>query len=372
MAKRDYYEVLGVGRSASDEEIKRAYRKLAVKYHPDKNQGNKEAEDKFKEATEAYEVLADSKKRQTYDQFGHAGLDGMGGGGFNSSAFSGFEDIFGGDFSSIFDNFFGGGGQRKSGNQHRGNDLRYTMEIDFREAVFGCKKEINFRRITQCGTCSGSGSKDGKVQTCQQCGGYGQVRRSTGLFSLSSTCPACNGNGSTISNPCGSCRGSGQQQSEQRLNVTVPAGVDSESRIRLEGQGDWGRGSRSRAGDLYIVFLVHPHKHFERHHNDLYCALPLSFTQAALGGNVFLETLDGKQIKLKIPSGFKNGQRMRIRGEGVPLLGNSTRRGDLYVQLVVQTPSKLPGEAKKLLERLGELLKDSESPELIPLKELRD
>ncbi|MEM9423296.1 MAG: molecular chaperone DnaJ [Spirochaetota bacterium] len=372
MSKRDYYEVLGVGKTAGADEIKKAYRKLAVQYHPDRNQGNTEAETKFKEATEAYEVLADPKKRQTYDQFGHAGLGNMGGGGgFDSSIFSGFEDLFGGDLGSIFGSFFGGGSSsRSSARSARGNDLRYTMELTFSEAVYGCKKEISFRRISSCNSCNGTGSKDGKEQSCGQCNGMGQIRRSQGLFSVATSCPACRGSGQVISNPCASCRGSGQQQTEQRVSVTVPAGVDNDSRIRLEGQGDYGRGARASAGDLYIVFAVRPHPYFERHEHDLYCALPLSFSQAALGVTLFLSTLDDKKIKLKVPPGWQSGKKMRIKGEGVPFLGNSSRRGDLYVQLTVETPPKLSSKAKRLLEDLAKELKDCENPGLIALRDL--
>lgn len=373
MSKRDYYEVLGVGRSAGADEIKKAYRKLAVKYHPDRNQGNAEAEERFKEATEAYEVLADQKKRQTYDQFGHAGLGGMGGGGgFDSSIFSGFEDLFGGDLNSIFGSFFGGGTRSSRQRSARGNDLRYTMELGFTEAVYGCKKEIRFRRISPCGTCKGTGSKNGKEQACSQCNGMGQVRRSQGLFSMAATCPACQGSGQMISNPCHSCRGSGQQQTEQKLNVTVPAGVDDDSRIRLESQGDYGRGARASAGDLYIVFAVRPDPHFGRHEHDLYCALPLSLSQATLGVTLYLRTLDEKKIKLKVPSGWQSGKNMRIKGEGVPFLGNSSRRGDLYVRLVLQTPQRLSSKAKRLLEELAKIQGDREDPGLLALRELEE
>ena len=371
MSKRDYYEVLGVGKSASTDEIKKAYRKLAVKYHPDRNPNNATAEEKFKEATEAYEVLADTKKRQTYDQFGHAGLGNMGGGGFDSSVFSGFEDLFGGDLGSIFGSIFGGSGSgRSTGRNARGNDLRYTMDLTLFEAVYGCKKEISFRRISSCNTCKGTGSKDGKEQSCGQCNGMGQVRRSQGLFSVATTCPACQGSGQAISNPCGSCRGSGQQQTEQRVSVTVPAGVDNDSRIRLESQGDYGRGNRASAGDLYIVFGVKAHSYFERHDHDLYCAMHLSITQATLGTTLYLETLDNKQIKLKVPLGWQSGKKMRIKGEGVPFLGNSSRRGDLYVQLILQTPQKLSSKAKKLLEDLAKIQGDSDDPGLLSLRDL--
>ena len=373
MPKRDYYEILGVNKTASAEEIKKAYRKLAVKYHPDRNHGNAGAEEKFKEATEAYEVLADPKKRQTYDQFGHAGLGGMGGGmggsSFDSSIFSGFEDLFGSDLGSIFGSFFGGGG-RSATRGARGNDLRYTMELNFSEAVYGCKKSITFRRIISCSTCNGTGSKDGKRQICPQCNGTGQIRRSQGLFSVATTCPTCQGSGQIITNPCSSCQGSGQQHTEQHVSVTVPAGVDNDSRIRLEGQGDYGRGARASTGDLYIVFVVHPHSYFERHEHDLYCALPLSLSQAALGGTIYLKTLDDKKVKLKVPAGWQSGKKMRIKGEGVPFLGNSSRRGDLYVQLTVRIPQRISSKARKLLEDLARIQADSDDPGLISLRDL--
>jgi molecular chaperone DnaJ len=266
VAKRDYYEVLGVDKSAQPDEVKKAYRKLAIKYHPDKNQGDAEAEKMFKEATEAYEVLSDEKKRQAYDQYGFAGVDGMGGPSFNSQAFSGFEDIFG-DFSSIFDSFFGGGsmgggGSRGGRRANRGQDLRYDMRIDFSEAVYGVKKEIEYHRQAACKSCSGSGAEKGSgSKTCPSCGGTGQVRRSSGFFSIASPCSACNGEGTIIENPCSDCRGTGVLRKTQKVKVTIPAGIDGGKRIRLDGQGNSPQ-KGGVPGDLYVYIDVKPHEFF--------------------------------------------------------------------------------------------------------------
>lgn len=369
MSKRDYYEVLGVPKGATAEEIKKAYRKLAVQYHPDRNQGDSSAEAKFKESTEAYEVLSDDKKREAYDQFGFAGVDNMGGPTFNASAFSGFEDIFG-DFSSIFDSFFGGGGGRRSGRRggrSRGSDLRYDLTIDFDKAVFGTEVEIEYERMTACAECDGSGGTG--VRTCPHCGGSGQVRQSSGFFSIATTCGHCQGEGTVIDNPCGTCGGRGVVQKRQKIKVTIPPGMDPDRRIRLEGQGDAGAKGGGK-GDLYVYIRVRPHVHFERNESDLYCAIPISITQAALGADIWVRTLDGKKIKLKIPTATQDGKMLRIRGEGVPVLHGGGRRGDLYVKMKLTVPKRLSTKEKELLSQFAERHGEEAEPTPIRLRDL--
>jgi len=371
LSKRDYYEVLGVDKSASSPEIKKAYRKLAIKYHPDKNAGDATAEAKFKEATEAYEVLSDDQKKQAYDQYGFAGVDGMGGPGFNANAFHGFEDIFGGGFETIFDSFFGGGGQRRSRGrqQQKGSDLRYDLRITFFESVFGTKKEIKYRKDTPCETCDGTGAKSGSnKKTCGTCGGQGQVRRNSGFFSVAQACPTCGGEGTIIENPCESCHGRGIQEKAQKLNVTIPAGISHGKRIRLGDQGD-AAPKGGVPGDLYVYISVESHGTFERDGHDLYCALPISITQAALGCELFVKTLDDKKIKLKVSPGTQSGRLLRIKGEGVYHL-NTTRRGDMYVKLIVNIPTKLSSKDKSLLKDLSESMGENSSPDPIPLHTL--
>ena len=373
VAKRDYYEVLEIEKNASPDEIKKAYRKLAIKYHPDKNQNSKEAEHKFKEATEAYEVLSDTQKKQAYDQYGFAGVDNMGGPGFNASAFSGFEDIFGGDFSSIFDSFFGGGGGGSRGGRRgpaRGSDLRYDMEVDFKDAVYGDKVEVEYYRQQSCGVCHGSGASEGTgSKTCPTCGGSGQVRRSSGFFSIAQPCSTCHGEGTIIENPCSACRGRGVVKERQKLKVTIPAGIAPGKRIRLDGQGDAGP-KGGPAGDLYVYIHIRDHEYFEREGYDLYCVIPISITQAALGGEVMVRTLDDKKIKLKVAAGTQSGKMLRIRNEGVPVLHGSGRKGDLYVKLQVQTPKKLNGKQKAALQEFSELYGEDAEPMPIRLKDL--
>ncbi len=380
MAKRDYYEVLGVPKGASIDEIKKAYRKVAVKYHPDRNPDDKGAEEKFKEATEAYEVLADDKKRQAYDQYGFAGVDGMngggpGGGGFNAANFSGFEDIFGGDFSSIFESFFGGGGgggrrSRRSSSRRRGSDLRYDMDVSFKDAVFGTEKEISYERQAQCKACGGTGAKPGSSKkTCPTCGGVGQVRRSSGFFSVASTCPDCQGAGTLNENPCSECRGTGSQRDKKQVTVKVPPGMAPGKRIRLSGQGDAGQDG-GPYGDLYVYVHIQPHEYFQREGNDLYCVIPISFSQASLGTEIQVKTLDGKRVKVKIPAGTQNGKILRLKGEGVPHLRNQEQRGDMYIKIQVDVPKRLSGKAKRLLQELAGELKETESPAPVRLKDL--
>jgi molecular chaperone DnaJ len=373
MAKRDYYEVLGVQKNASKDEIKKAYRKLAIQYHPDKNPGNKEAEEKFKEATEAYEILIDDQKKAAYDQFGFAGVDGMGGGGHDWSNFRGFEDIFGGnDFSSIFDTIFGGmgGGFRRSsghGGVRQGANLRYDIEIPFKDAVFGTKVEIQVSHNESCPTCKGSGAASGAGRkTCPTCQGSGQIRHSQGFFSLATTCHNCGGSGTVIERPCMECGGSGTQKKRQKLSVTIPAGVENGKRLVIPRQGDAGPNG-GPAGDLYVVVRIKPHEYFERQDLDLYCAVPISISQASLGAEIQVSTLDGKTIKVKVPAGTQNGKMLRIRSEGVP---SAVRQGDLYIKLMVRIPEKLSRRGKELLEELAKTEGQSDSPGPIPLSQL--
>lgn len=375
MAKRDYYEVLGVSKGSTADEVKKAYRKLAIKYHPDKNQGDKEAEEKFKEGTEAYEVLSDAKKKQIYDQYGFAGVEGMNGGHGHdySSVYRDFEDIFG-DFGGIFDSFFGGGGgTRRSGRtaQPRGSDLRYNLNIPFKDAVFGTKVQISYNRHVECSPCSGTGAESGGgKKMCPTCGGSGQVRRSSGFFSIASACPTCNGDGYVIENPCKSCRGAGVVQKSQKIKVTIPPGIESGKRINIPGQGNAGPGG-GLTGDLYVYITVKPHRYFERDGADVYCVIPISMTQASLGSDLMVKTLDDKKAKLKIPSGTQNDKILRLRGEGIPYLHNAGRRGDMYIKIRVNIPTKLSSKAKSLLKELSELDQGENNPEPIPLTELR-
>lgn len=371
--KRDYYEVLGVQKGASKDEIKKGYRKLAVLYHPDKNPGDKQAEEKFKEATEAYEVLADEQKRQIYDQYGHAGLEGMGGGGgFDPNAFQGFEDIFG-DFSGIFENLFGGGGRRRS-NGHsgvsQGASLRYDLQISFQDAVYGTKAEVQYSRSEACSACKGTGASGGSGRKmCSTCQGAGQVRHSSGFFSIASPCPTCHGEGTIIENPCKECGGSGAQKKRQKILVTIPPGVEDGKRISIPRQGDVGANG-GPYGDLYVFIRVKPHAWFERSGADLYCAIPISITQASLGSEITVSALDGKQLRLKIPAGTQNGKLLRIREEGVPVSGS--RKGDLYIKIIVQVPTKLSSKSKSLLEEVAKLEGENASPTPVPLEELRN
>jgi molecular chaperone DnaJ len=373
LAKRDYYEVLGVQKNASKDDIKKAYRKLAIQYHPDKNPGNREAEEKFKEATEAYEVLADDQKKAAYDQFGFAGVEGMGGGQQDySQVFRGFEDIFG-DFSNlsdIFGGFFGGGRSFRGGGQggvRQGTNLRYDIEIPFKDAVFGTKVEIQYSRSESCPACKGSGADNGSGRkTCPTCQGSGQVRHSQGFFSVASTCHACGGEGYIIERPCRECGGSGTQKKRQKIMVTIPAGVENGRRVVIPRQGDAGPNG-GPAGDLYVFIRIKAHEYFERQDLDLYCATPISVSQAALGADIHVSTLDGKTIKVKVPAGIQSGKMLRIRDEGVPSGG---RRGNLYIKLMVRIPEKLSRRGRELLEELARVEGQDDSPKPIPLSAL--
>jgi len=378
VAKRDYYEVLGVPKGASKDDIKKAYRKLAIKYHPDRNPDDKKAEEHFKEASEAYEVLSDEKKRQAYDQFGFAGVEGMGGAGGGaqdfSSVFRDFEDIFG-DFGDIFGSFFGGGGggrgrQRSGRTSQRGSDLRYNLDISFKDAVFGTKIEVSYDRRVTCPSCGGSGAETGGgKKVCPTCGGSGQVRRSSGFFSIASPCPTCNGEGYVIDNPCNMCHGSGLISKRQKIKVTIPPGIESGKRINIPGQGDAGPNG-GPAGDLYVYVRVLPHEYFERQANDIYCMIPVTFTQAALGAEIMVPNLEGKKVKVKIPAGTQNGKILRLKNEGVPHLHNSNRRGDLYIKIRVDVPKHLSSRSKEILKELSSLEGEDSSPSPVPIREL--
>lgn len=379
--KRDYYEVLGVDKSASIDEIKKAYRKLAIKYHPDRNPGDKTAEEKFREATEAYEVLSDDKKRPLYDQYGFAGVEGadQGGGAQYSHAFHDFSDLFGGmggGFGDIFDNLFGGAGgfggsssSRNASGSSEGASLRYDLDISFHDAVFGTKAEIRFKHNEVCDSCHGTGGASGSSRrTCPTCQGTGQIRRSAGFFAVQQTCPTCHGSGTVIDKPCTACHGTGVQEKSKMMTLSIPAGVDNGKRIAIPHQGDAGTNG-GPAGDLIVVIHVTEDRFFERDTQDLYCAVPVTMAQAALGCDITVPSLDGKQISLKIPAGTSNGKLLRIKGEGVPYTG-STRRGDLYVKVVVQIPAHLSSQQKTLLEQYLQLENATTTPQLIPLSSL--
>jgi len=352
--------VLGVQRGASEQEIKSAYRKLALQFHPDRNPNNPDAEEKFKEASEAYAVLADAEKRSVYDRFGHAGLGGVGaGGGFDPTVFQDFSDIFGEFFG--FGDLFGTGRSGRRTRGQRGADLREDITIEFEEAVFGTEKKISYRRHENCDGCGGSGSAHGKTPTtCRTCGGRGQVRYQQGFFSIARTCPTCQGNGSIISDPCTKCRGEGRLVQQKTVEAKIPAGVEDETRIRFTGLGEAGMHG-GPAGDLYLVLHVKDHPFFERQGNDLHCVVPISFTQAALGAEIPVPTLEAAQV-LKIPEGTQSGTVLKVRGKGVPVL-NGHGKGDLFVEVRVQTPSKLTRRQRELLEELQASTQVENKPE---------
>ncbi|MFK5130364.1 molecular chaperone DnaJ [Glaesserella parasuis] len=352
MSKKDYYEVLGLQKGASEQEIKRAYKRLAAKHHPDKNQGSKEAEEKFKEIKEAYEVLGDNEKRAMYDQYGHQAFEHGGGaggfGGFGGGGFGGFEDIF----SEMFGGGFGGGARRQR--VVRGDDLRYDLEITLEEAVRGVKKDIRIRTLVQCDTCHGSGAEAGsKVETCPHCHGSGRVRRQQGFFMTETVCPSCHGTGKKIDKPCKSCHGDGRVEKTKNLSVTIPAGVDTGNQLRLSGEGAAGENG-APAGDLYVVIHVKDHDIFVRDGSNLYCEVPISFTMAALGGEIEVPTLDGR-VKLKIPAETQTSKLFRVRGKGVTS-ARGGYAGDLICKVIIETPVSLNEEQKELLRKLEESL----------------
>ncbi|WP_297530429.1 molecular chaperone DnaJ [Thalassolituus sp.] len=351
MSKRDYYEVLGVSRDVDAKELKKAYRKLAMKYHPDRNPDDKDADAKFKEATEAYEILGDQQKRAAYDQYGHAGVDpNAGGGGFGGGG-ANFSDIFGDVFGDIFG---GGGGRGGRGGPQRGSDLRYTMELSLEEAVRGIEKKIRVPTLTSCDTCDGSGAKPGtSPKTCGTCGGAGQVRMQQGFFSVQQTCPTCRGQGTIIEDPCNSCHGRGVKEETKTLSVKIPPGVDTGDRIRLSGEGEAGA-MGGPAGDLYVQVSVKEHELFHRDGRNLYCDVPISIVDAALGGELEVPTLDGR-VKLKIPAETQSGKLFRLRGKGVtPVRGGTA--GDLLCRVQVETPVNLTSDQKDLLMKFQESL----------------
>lgn len=351
MAKRDYYEVLGLSRNATDAEIKKAYRRLAMKYHPDRNPGDSEAEEKFKEAKEAFEVLSDSRRRAAYDQFGHAGVEagaGAGAGGFEG--FAGFGDIF----DSVFGDIFGAGA--RGTRVHRGADLRYDLELSLEEAVAGTEVKIRVPTLVECESCRGTGSASrAGPAACGTCGGAGQVRMQQGFFTVQQTCPACRGSGRTIRDPCGACGGTGRRRGQKTIAVKVPPGVDNGDRIRLAGEGEPGaRGGPP--GDLYVTVKVKSHPIFQREGDDLYCEVPIDIATAALGGELNVPTLDGRVV-LKIPEGTQTGKVFRLRGKGVRSV-RSGRVGDLLCAVTVETPVHLNLEQKELLRKLGESMRN--------------
>jgi len=358
VSKADYYEVLGVARDCSDQELKSAYRKLALKHHPDRNPGDHGAEERFKEASEAYQVLSDADKRAAYDRYGHAGISG-GGSGFGGP-FAGGVDI-GDIFGDLFGEMFSMGGNAHRGNrQQRGDDLRFDMAIDFEATIFGTETEIKIRRLEICATCNGRGSASGRgPSVCSQCQGRGQVRYQQGFFAVARTCPACGGTGQVISDPCPTCRGEARAHKELKLNVKVPPGVEDGTRIRYAGEGDVGRAGGPK-GDLYVVLSIRRHEFFEREGNNLRCVIPISFPQAALGAEIEIEAIDGP-VSLKIPEGTQSGRELRIRGRGVPVL-NSKSKGDLIAKVIVEIPRKLSRAQRDLVGQLADSLAVDNKP----------
>ena len=348
MAKRDYYEVLGVGKGADDKAIKKAYRRVAMKYHPDRNPDDPRADEKFKEASEAYDVLTSAEKRAAYDQFGHAGVQGQAGGGFEGGSFA---DIFG----DVFGDIFGGGGRTRGGAQ-RGSDLRYTLDVSLEDAVRGATVEIRVPTLVSCSTCAGSGARRGSSPTtCGTCGGAGQVRMQQGFFQVQQTCPTCRGRGRTITDPCTTCRGQGRVEKTRKLSVKVPPGVDTGDRIRLAGEGEAGA-EGGPPGDLFVQMSVKQHPIFERDGKHLYCEVPITFADAALGGELEVPTLDGR-VKLKIPPETQTGKLFRLRGKGVqPVRGGAV--GDLLCRAVVETPVNLNRRQRDILQELQDSLGD--------------
>jgi molecular chaperone DnaJ len=365
MAKRDFYDVLGVTKNASPEELKSAYRKLAVKHHPDKNPGNKVSEDKFKEASEAYGVLSDQEKKQNYDNFGHAAFEG--GGGRQGGGFGG--GFGGADFSDIFEDFFGdfGGSGRRSGGRrsanNRGSDLRYDLSITLEEAHEGKKQDIKFSTTEKCETCKGNGSKPGSSpDRCTTCGGNGKVRTNQGFFTVQQTCPQCAGSGEEITNPCNDCNGQGSKQTSKKISVTIPKGVDDGTRIRLAGKGEAGtKGGAS--GDLYLFINVHSHDLFKRSDENLFFEFPISIADAALGTTIEIPTIDGGKAKIKIPDGTQNGKQFRLKGKGMPYMRGSGN-GDLYVQINTEVPISLNKAQKELLEKFREIENEKSNPSI--------
>jgi len=368
--KRDYYEVLGVKKDAGADEIKKAYRKAAMKYHPDRNPGDKEAEAKFKEVGEAYEVLSDEGKRSRYDQFGFAGVDpnyGAGAGGYGGgSGFGGFGGF--GDFGDIFSEFFGGGSTRGGGQNapRRGENIMTHLELTFEEAAFGCEKEVATPRIETCSACSGSGSSDGVIETCSQCRGTGQVRTVQNFMGMqmqsTTACPSCSGRGKIIKNPCSTCKGKGKVRRTNKVKVKIPAGVDAGQSVRVRGEGSVGANG-GPSGDLLVEVYIKRHPIFQREDRDVLCEVPISFTQAALGAKILVPTLDGK-VEYDIPEGTQTGREFILREKGIPEVNNPRRRGNHRFTVVVETPTRLTKEQKELLRQLDETLVQAETPKI--------
>ncbi len=347
--KRDYYEVLSVERAASDDEIKKAYRRLAVQFHPDRNPGDKSAEERFKEINEAYQVLSDPEKRAQFDRYGHAAFEAGRGGGFSGFDFSqGFEEVF----ADIFGDFFGTGRSRSRSRSRRGDDLRYDLEVTFEEAAHGAEKQVSFQRLAQCEACAGTGARGGAsgIRTCPNCRGTGQVRMQQGFFSISTPCGQCRGEGTVIQDPCPKCQGQGRIRRQQSISVKIPPGVDNGSRLKVRGEGEAGHGG-APAGDLYVVLHVREHPLFARQDNDVVIEVPISFPQAALGAEIEVPTLDGK-MRLRIPAGTQSGKVLRLKGKGIPDL-HGYGRGDQLVKVVVETPRRLTARQRELLEEFA-------------------
>ena len=367
MSKEDYYQTLGVSKNASKEDLKKAYRKLAIQYHPDKNKGNKQAEEKFKQISEAYAVLSDDEKKAKYDQFGHAGVDGASGGGFSSSGFdfsSIFED-FGDVFSGgdIFDSFFGNSRSRSRRKERRGADLRYSLSLNLIEAFKGYQTTVEIKKKSSCDDCQGNGMARGSSKiTCNMCGGAGQVRRSQGIFSINQTCPTCQGQGQTIDKPCLSCRGQGVIDSKKKININVPPGIDDGQSIKISREGEAPIGGGIN-GDLYIAVSVKDDERFIRENSTLYCEAPISITQAVLGASITIKSIDNKSITLKIAPGTQHGNILRVRDQGMPII-NAGRKGDLHVKILIDIPKKINGKEKKIFNQLEELNPSSSSVEL--------
>ena len=353
MAKRDFYEILGVNRDASDDEIKKAYRKLAMKFHPDRNPDNPKAEEQFKEAKEAYEILSDSQKRGAYDQYGHAGVDPQAGMGAGGAGMGGFADAFSDIFGDIFGGGRSGGGGGGRSNVYRGADLRYNLEVSLEEAARGTETRIRIPTMAECEPCKGSGAKKGsEPKTCPTCGGHGQVRMQQGFFSIQQTCPKCHGTGRYIPDPCPSCYGSGRIKEHKTLSVKIPAGIDEGDRIRLSGEGEHGING-GPPGDLYVQVHLKPHSVFKRDHDDLHCEMPISISTAALGGEIEIPTLDGV-ARLKVPAETQTGKVFRLRGKGIKGV-RSAAQGDLLCHVVVETPASLTDRQKELLREFEEI-----------------
>ena len=363
--KRDYYEVLGVEKGASAEDIKKAYRKSAMKYHPDRNPGDKEAEARFKEVGEAYEILSDDDKRARYDQYGFAGVDpNYGGGAGYGGGFGGFGGF--GDFGDIFSEVFGGGRSRASAHNapRRGENVGLRLDLTFEEAAFGVEKEVSVQRIENCATCNGSGSSDGQIETCSQCKGSGQVRTVQNFMGMqmqsTATCPQCGGRGKFVKNPCSTCKGKGKVRRTQKIKVKIPAGVDAGQSVRVRGEGCVGDNG-GPTGDLLVEIRVRRHAIFERQNADIFCEVPISFTQAALGAKIEVPTLEGKET-YEIPEGTQTGKQFVMGGKGIPYVNNPKRRGNLYFTVTVETPTKLSKEQKELLEKLDKTLDGKSTP----------